>query len=191
MKDQQTNNIGTQEEVNNATQWQENAQQDGNNMPSPGKNEGVGANDKPLTTEGFHTLLEANTAKLSEQRTAYATAISDLQQSYDDAMDIILKKEHHANNELRKAREVFEKAKEEHELFLRQLKRERNEVGRIHNEDKAEAKNRWATANEEIQSERHNIFERYRNSGGAVPKEAEGLLHPGWTRDKKGGMSDE
>ena len=28
-------------------------------------------------------------------------------------------------------------------------------------------------------------------AGGAVPKEAEGLLHPGWTRDKKGGVSDE
>lgn len=172
MKDQQTNNIGTQEEVNN-------------------KKENVGMQDEPLTTEGFHAQLEANTAKLSKERTAYANAISDLQQSYDDAMDIILKKEHQANAELRKAREEFERAKEGHELFLRQLKRERNEVGRIHNEDKAKAKNRWSTANEEIQSERHNIFERYRNSGGAVPKEAEGLLHPGWTRDKKGGMSDE
>ena len=165
MKDQQTNNID--------------------------KNKNVGTQDEPLTTEGFHALLEANTAKLSEQRTAYATAISGLQQSYDDAMDIILKKEHQANSKLREAREKFEKAKEEHELFLRQLKRERNEVGRIHNEDKAEAKNRWATANEEIQSERHNIFERYRNSGGVLSGATEGLLHPGWTKDKKGGMSDE
>ena len=106
-------------------------------------------------------------------------------------MDIILKKEHQANAELRKAREEFERAKEGHELFLRQLKRERNEVGRIHNEDKAEAKNRWSAANEEIQSERHNIFERYRNSGGVLSGATEGLLHPGWTKDKKGGMSDE
>lgn len=172
MKDQQTNNIDTQDVVNN-------------------KKENAGTQDEPLTTEGFHALLEANTAKLSEERTAYATAISDLQQSYDDAMDIILKKEHQANAELRKAREAFEKAKEEHELFLRQLKRERNEVGRIHNEDKAEAKNRWATANEEIQSERHDIFERYRYSGGVLSGATEGLLHPGWTRDKKGGMIDE
>lgn len=122
--------------------------------------------ENKMTTEDFHTLLEANTTELSEARRAYATAISDLQQSYDDAMDIILKKEHQANAELRKAREVFERAKEGHELFLRQLKRERNEVGRIHNENKAEAKNHWAEVNEEIQSKRHNIFERYRNSGG-------------------------
>lgn len=174
---------------NNSNQNQNTAAQAAQNLAS--NNTNVGTQNEPLTTEGFHALLEANTAKLSKERTAYATAISDLQQSYDDAMDIILKKEHQANAELRKAREVFEKAKEGHELFLRQLKRDRNEVGRIHNEDKAEAKNRWSAANEEIQSERHNIFERYRNSGGAVPKEAEGLLHPGWTRDKKGGMSDE
>ena len=124
--------------------------------------------ENKMTTEHFHTLLEANTTELSKARKAYATAISDLQQSYDDAMDIILKKEHQANAELRKAREVFEKAKEGHELFLRQLKRERNEVGRIHNEEKAEAKNHWAEVNEEIQSKRHNIFERYRNSGGGT-----------------------
>lgn len=124
--------------------------------------------ENKMTTEDFHTLLEANTTELSKARKAYATAISDLQQSYDDAMDIILKKEHQANAELRKAREVFEKAKEGHELFLRQLKRERNDVGRIHNENKAEAKNHWAEVNEEIQSKRHNIFERYRNSGGGT-----------------------
>lgn len=191
MKDQQTNNIGTQKEVNNATPWQENAQQDGNNVPSPGKNDGVGANDKPLTTEGFHALLKFNTIELSDARTAYATEISDLHQSYDDAMDIILKKEHQANAELRKAREEFERAKEGYELFLRQLKKERNEAGRIHNEGKAEAKNRWAATNENIQAKRHDIFERYRNSGGVLSQGTEGLLHPGWTRDKKGGMSDE
>jgi hypothetical protein len=191
MKDQQTNNIGTQEEVNNATPWQENAQQDGNNMPSPGKNEGVGANDKPLTTEGFHTLLKMNTIELSDARTAYATEISDLKQEYDDTLTEILEKEQLANLGLRAAREEFEIAKEKYEQTLRELKKERNEAGRKQNVGKAEAKNRWSSANEEIQSKRHNIFEWYRNSGGVLTGAEEGLLHPGWTRDKKGGMSDE
>lgn len=191
MKDQQTNNIGTQEEVNNATPWQENAQQDGNNMPSPGKNESVGTNDKPLTTEGFQILLAANTFKQSKLRAAYATEITDLQQEYDDTLDAILEKEHQANFELREARDVYERAKEEHEQILRDLKRERNEAGQKYNKGKAEAKNRWTVDNEEIQSERHNIFERYRDSGGVLTQGTEGLLHPGWTRDKKGGMSDE
>ena len=191
MKDQQMNNIGTQEEVNNATQWQENAQQDGNNVPSPGNNEDVGTPQKPLSTEGFQTLLAANTFKQSRLRADYATEITDLQQEYDDTLDAILEKEHQANFELREAREEFEKAKEEYEQTLRELKRERNEAGQKYNKGKAEAKNRWTVSNEEIQSERHNIFERYRNSGGVLTQGSEGLLHPGWTREKKGGMSDE
>lgn len=167
---QASDNIGAQQEVNN---------------------EGTGKNGKPLTTEGFHTLLAANTFKLSQARRVYATEISDLQQEYDDAMDGILEKEHQANLELREAREEFEKAKEEYEQTLRDLKRERNEAGRKHNVGKAEAKNRWSSTNEEIQGERHNIFERYRNSGGVLTGAEEGLLHPGWTRIKEGGVSNE
>ena len=169
MKDQQMNNIGTQEEVNNATPWQENAQQDGNNVPSPGKNEGVGTNDKPLTTEGFHTLLAANTFKLSKLRTAYATEIADLQKEYDDTLDGILDREHLANFELREVRDEYEKAKEEYEQTLRDLKRQRNEAGQAYNKGKAEAKNRWTVDNETIQSERHNLFERFRKSGRGTP----------------------
>ena len=191
MKDQQMNNIGIQEEVNNATRWQENAQQDGNNVPSPGKNEGVGTNDKPLTTEGFHTLLAANTFKLSKLRTAYATEIADLQKEYDDTLDGILDREHLANFELREVRDEYEKAKEEYEQTLRDLKRQRNEAGQAYNKGKAEAKNRWTVDNETIQSERHNLFERFRKSGGVLSQGTEGLLHPSWTREKKGGMSDE
>lgn len=191
MKDQQMNNIGTQEEVNNATPWQENAQQDGNNVPSPGKNESVGTNDKPLTTEGFHTLLAANTFKLSKLRTAYATEIADLRKEYDDTLDGILDREHLANFELREVRDEYEKAKEEYEQTLRDLKRQRNEAGQAYNKGKAEAKNRWSVDNETIQSERHNLFERFRKSGGVLPQGTEGLLYPSWAREKKGGMSDE
>lgn len=144
-----------------------------------------------MTTEIFHAQLVKNTFKLSKARTAYATEIADLQQEYDNTMDAILEKEHLANLELRGAREEFEIAKENYELTLRKLKKERNEAGRIHNEGKAEAKNRWAAVNEEFQSKRHNIFERYRNSGGVLSQGTEGLLHPGWTKDKKGEMSDE
>lgn len=159
-------NNGAQEEVNNATSWQESVQQDGNNVPSPGNNEGVGTNGKPLTTEDFHMLLKMNTIELSDARTAYATEISDLKQEYDDTLTKILEEEHQANDELREAREDYERAKEYYEQTLRQLKKQRNEAGRKQNVGRAEAKNRWSSANEEIQSKRHNLFERYRNSGG-------------------------
>ena len=53
------------------------------------------------------------------------------------------------------------------------------------------AKNDWTTKNQDIQNERHRLFERYREAGGVLTGAEEGLLHPGWTKDKKGGVSDE
>lgn len=125
-------------------------------------------NGKPLTTEQFHALLKFNTIELSGARTAYATEISDLKQEYDDTLTKILEEEHQANDELREAREDYERAKEYYEQTLRQLKKQRNEAGRKQNVGKAEAKNRWSSANEEIQAKRHDIFEWYRNSGGGT-----------------------
>lgn len=166
MKDQQTNNTESQEVMNNNSLGQDTVQTENSNVSQPDSSEVAAKDGKPLTTKGFQTLLAANTFKQSQLRTAYATEIADLHQEYDDALDVILEKEHQANFELREAREEFEKAKEEYEQTLRELKRERNEAGRKYNKGKAEAKNFWTTENEKIQSERHNIFERYRDSGG-------------------------
>ena len=151
---------------NTAAQAAQNQAPVNNGAQEKVNNEGVGTNDKPLTTEQFHALLKFNTIELSDARTAYATEISDLKQEYDDTLTEILEKEQLANIELRAAREEFEIAKEKYEQTLRELKKERNEAGRKQNVGKAEAKNRWSSANEEIQSKRHNIFEWYRNSGG-------------------------
>ena len=136
-QNQASDNIGAQQEVNNATRWQENAQQDGNNVPSPGNNEGVVTNDMPLTTEDFHALLKMNTIELSGARAAYAADLADLQQEYDDTLTEILKEEHQANDELREAREDYERAKEYYERSLRELKKKRNDAGRKHSMGKA------------------------------------------------------
>ena len=155
---------------NNNNQVQNTAAQTAQNQAPVNNGAQDVTNGKPLTTEQFHTLLKFNTIELSDARTAYATEISDLKQEYDDTLTEILEKEHLANLELRAAREEFEVAKEKYEQTLRELKKERNEAGRKQNVGKAEAKNRWSSANEEIQSKRHNIFEWYRNSGEAVRK---------------------
>ena len=144
-----------------------------------------------LTTEEFHKLLADNTAKLNELRFYYAQQLAGLQDRYNEDLDKIIAQEHHENDELHKARKEYERAKEEYELNIRSLRKDRNNAGRSYNIEKAILKNYWTTKNEKIQSERHNIFERYRDSGGVLTGETEGLLHPGWTRDKKGGMSDE
>lgn len=119
-----------------------------------------------LTTEEFHKLLAANTAELNKLRMFYAEQLADIQDKYDKDLDKIIAQEHHENDELRKARKEYERAKEEYELNIRSLRKDRNDAGRRYNVGKAKLKNYWSTENEKIQSERHNIFERYRDSGG-------------------------
>lgn len=144
-----------------------------------------------LTTEEFHKLLAENTAKLNALRFDYTQQLADVQDKYNKDLDEIIAQEHHENDELRKARKEYERAKEEYELNIRSLRKDRNDAGRRYNVGKAKLKNYWSTENEKIQSERHNIFERYRDSGGALTGNTEGLLHPSWSREKKGGVSDE
>ena len=124
-----------------------------------------------LTTEEFHKLLAENTAKLNELRFDYAQRLADIQDKYNKDLDKIIAQEHHENDELRKARKEYERAKEEFELNIRSLKKDRNDAGRRYNVDKAKLKNYWSTENEKIQSERDNIFERYRDSGGGYSRE--------------------
>jgi hypothetical protein len=144
-----------------------------------------------LTTEEFHKLLADNTAELNKLRMFYAENLAKMHDEYNDDMESFLAQEHQAKDEFHDAREAYEEAVNKYELHILSLRKSRNEAGHKYNIGKADLKNYWAKKNEKIQSERHNIFERYRDSGGVLTKEAESLLHPGWTRDKKGGMSDE
>lgn len=155
-----------QQEVNNALLEQETAQAEDNNVPQSGNNEGIGKDDMSLTTERFHSLLVLNTVEQSKLRVDYAKRLAAVQRVYDDDMDRLLALEHQANDEFHDARKVYEDAKRKYEQDLRNLKTSRNEAEHRRNEDKAHAKNFWALANEKIQSERHNLFERFRNSGG-------------------------
>ena len=146
-----------------------------------------------LITEKFHELLAANTKKLNDLRLEYAQRMADAQDDYDKAIDSVTIDEHLENDVLHIARKEYEKAREEYELNIRSLKKDRSNAVRKYDLAKASAKNYWATENEKIQIERHNIFERFRDSREVFTDDeaVKGLLHPGWTRDKKGGMSDE
>ena len=148
--------------------------------------------DNPII-EKFHELLAANTKKLNDLRLEYAQRMADAQDDYDKAIDSVFKDEHLENDVLYKARKEYEKAREEYELNIRRLKKDRSNAVRKYDLTKASAKNYWATENEKIQMERHNIFERFRDSRKVFTDDeaVKGLLHPGWTRDKKGGNDGE
>lgn len=166
MKDQQTNNTESQEVMNNNSLGQDTVQTENSNVSQADSPEVAATELQPLSTEKFQVLLAANTAKQSKLRLDYAQRLADLQDKYNDHLDAILAAEHQATDELHDARMVYEVAKEQYEVELRSLRKRRSEAGRKYNVGKAEAKNFWTTENEKIQSERHNIFERYRNSGG-------------------------
>lgn len=148
--------------------------------------------DNPIT-EKFHELLADNTKKLNDLRLEYAQRMADAQDDYDKAIDSVTADEHLENDVLHKARKEYERARKEYELNIRSLKKDRNNAVRKYVLAKASGKNYWSTENEKIQMERHNIFERFGDSREVFTDDeaVKGLLHPGWTRDKKGGMSDE
>lgn len=146
-----------------------------------------------LIIEKFHELLAANTKKLNDLCLEYAQRMANAQDDYDKAIDSVTKDEHLENDVLHKARKEYEKAREEYELNIRSLKKDRNNAVRKYVLAKASAKNYWSTENEKIQMERHNIFERFRDSREVFTDDeaVKGLLHPSWTRDKKGGNDGE
>lgn len=144
-----------------------------------------------MTTELFLADLAANTDKQNKARLDYAQKLSDLRDEYDEEIASIRAREQQALDEFHDAREEFESSEEKYKDDCLQLRRERNEEWHKYNEERAKAKNDWATKNQDIQSDRHKIFERYREAGGVLTGAEEGLLHPGWTKDKKGGVSDE
>lgn len=168
MKDQQTNNIDSQEVMNNNSQEQDTVQTENSNVSQADSPEVAATELQPLSTEKFQALLAANTAKLNKLRMDYANRISGLHDEYNNSLDTILKMEQYATDELHDARKVYEEAKVQYELKLRELIKLRTEAGRRHNVGKAKAKSFWTTENEKIQNERNRIFKRYRDSGGGT-----------------------
>lgn len=124
--------------------------------------------ENKMTTEQFLADLVANTVKLNKARLDYAQKLSELRDNYDEELDSIQARERQALDELHDAREEFESSEEKYNIDCQRLRRERNEEGRKYNEEKVKAKNDWATKNQDIQNERHRIFERYREAGGGT-----------------------
>lgn len=124
--------------------------------------------ENKMTTEQFLADLAANTDKLNKARIDYAQKLSELRDKYDEEIASIQAREQQALDELHDAREEFESSEEKYNIDCQQLRRERNEEGRKYNEEKVKAKNDWTTKNQDIQNERHRLFERYREAGGGT-----------------------
>lgn len=138
-----------------------------NNVSSENKNmEAQVSTVDNMTTEEFHRLLEENTKLMNVERTNHQNALAYAQNVYTESIDAIIQDEKLALETFRLAREEFETAKKEYDDMIRRCAKRRNEAGQRYNREKADAKSLWCLNNNRLQSERHNLFERYRNSGG-------------------------
>ncbi len=147
--------------------------------------------DEKMTTAEFHRLLEENTRKHAAERSRHQEVLSKLSNDYHAHLDEILELEQRDLDRYREARIAWEDARQTFNYRKHERSKSRNQVGQALNEGKAEEANRWTLANNQIQNERHNIFERYRLSGGVLTGDASEMLHPSWTKREKGVSDDE
>lgn len=138
-----------------------------------------------MTTEEFHQLLADNTKRQNELRMKRSRQLAGLHKAYNIELDDIMECERSATAAIRKLRNEFDKAKEDYELTMRQYAKNRNTAGYKYNQAKAAIIGDFAAMNEQLQAERHDIFERFRNSGGNVVEDLAPLLHPDWEKPDK------
>lgn len=138
-----------------------------------------------MTTEEFHKLLEENTQQANNARSDYQVALAAVQGEYNETIDFIIQAEKSALADFRKAREEFERAKDTYDALTRKFAKARNEAGHKYNLAKAREKNGWCLNNNRLQSERHNLFERFRDSGGAISRRCKRLTSPRMEQTKE------
>lgn len=138
-----------------------------------------------MTTEEFHKLLEENTQQANNARSDYQVALAAVQGEYNETIDFIMQAEKSALADFRKAREEFERAKDTYDALTRKFAKARNEAGHKYNLAKAREKNGWCLNNNRLQSERHNLFERFRDSGGAISRRCKRLTSPRMEQTKE------
>ena len=138
-----------------------------------------------MTTEEFHKLLEENTQQANNARSDYQVALAAVQGEYNETIDFIIQAEKSALADFRKAREEFERAKDTYDALTQKFAKARNEAGHKYNLAKAREKNGWCLNNNRLQSERHNLFERFRDSGGAISRRCKRLTSPRMEQTKE------
>lgn len=121
-----------------------------------------------MTTELFHAQLEENIVRAADERKRHQAELQVISRNYESSLDSIERMEDEAGESYRCARNAFENAKAKYNEKLRLYRKLRNEAGFRRDEAKVKETNIWTLNNNTIQSDRHNIFERYRDSGGGT-----------------------
>ena len=124
--------------------------------------------ENKMTTELFHAQLEENIVRAADERRRHQAELKIISRNYEEALGNIERMEDEAGENYRRARNAFEDAKKEYQEALRECRMHRNEAGLLRDEAKVKETNLWTLNNNTIQSDRHKIFERYREAGGGT-----------------------
>lgn len=122
--------------------------------------------ENKMTTELFHAQLEENIVRAADERRRHQEELKIISRNYEETLGNIEDQEYEALENYRRARNAFEDAKNEYQEELRNCRKLRNEAGLRRDKAKVEETNLWTLNNNTIQSDRHKIFERYREAGG-------------------------
>lgn len=122
--------------------------------------------ENKMTTELFHDQLEENIVRAADERKRHQAELQAISRGYEETLGNIERMEDEAGENYRRARNAFEDAKKAYQEALRECRKQRNEAGLVRDEAKVRETNLWTLNNNTIQSDRHKIFERYREAGG-------------------------
>lgn len=158
------------------------------------KNINTQAAAEVMTTDEFCRQLVENTEAINKEREDFERKKIQLQQECDcqkSLADSILKSIQRERQELELEFSSKKSSLNDRERNTHESRRKATE---LYLTGMAEAKGVHALKNQELQNQRHKIFEAYRNSGGANLAEDSQQMYPeGWSRPKPkdGGVSDE
>lgn len=138
-----------------------------------------------MTTELFHAQLEENIVRNADERKRHQAELQDISRKYESELDNIGHMEAEAAENYRCARNAFEDAKDEYQEALRICRKLRNEAGFRRDEAKVKETNLWTLNVNTIQSDRHNIFERYREAGGYLREQKQNSCTQAGTKTRK------
>lgn len=155
------------------------------------KNINTQAAAEVMTTDEFHRQLVENTELTNKEREDFVRKKMQLQQECDCQKDLANQAYEALMASKFEAEQEFARKKLSFEASERNIRDGRRKATELYLTGMAKVKSEHAMKDLELQNQRHKIFEAYRNSGGQILQGTEGLLCPGWTRDMKGGVSDE
>ena len=155
------------------------------------KNINTQAAAEVMTTDEFHRQFVENTELMNKEREDFVRKKMQLQQECDCQKDLANQAYEALMASKFEAEQEFARKKLSFEASERNIRDGRRKATELYLTGMAKVKSEHAMKDLELQNQRHKIFEAYRNSGGQILQGTEGLLCPGWTRDMKGGVSDE